>query len=150
MARWEEIAAAAPDLAKRVREVFEARKHKTLATLRRDGSPRISGIEVEFSEGEMWLGMMPGSLKAHDVLRDPRLAVHALSDDPPEDDPSAWSGDAKIAGRASEVTNENAEGGHRFKIDLAEVVLTRVGSPPDHLLIESWHEGRGITRQERR
>jgi hypothetical protein len=41
----------------------------TLATLRRDGSPRISGTEVEFTDGQVWLGMMPGSLKALDLRR---------------------------------------------------------------------------------
>jgi hypothetical protein len=34
-----------------VRALFGG-KHKTLATLRADGSPRISGIEVEFTNGE--------------------------------------------------------------------------------------------------
>lgn len=147
MAAWQEIAEAAPEFAARVRAIFDARKHKTIATLRRDGAPRISGIEVEFSGGDVWIGMMPRSLKARDVKRDPRIAVHAASDDPPEDDPSAWAGDAKIAGRANEVAGGDA--GHRFKIDLTEVVLTRVGDPADHLLIEAWHEGRGIERRKR-
>ena len=149
MARWKDVEEGAPDLASRVRGIFDLRKHKTLATLRRNGSPRISGIEVEFSDGEMWLGMMPGSLKARDVRRDPRLAIQAMSDDPPEDDPSAWAGDAKVAGRAQEVKGKNPQGGHRFRIDLSEVVVTRVGDPADHLLIESWHEGRGVTSLKR-
>ncbi len=149
MARWQDVVDDEPEFAARVRSIFDLRKHKTLATLRRDGSPRISGIEVEFSEGEMWLGMMPGSLKARDVRRDPRLAVQAMSDDPPEDNPSAWAGDAKAAGRAVEVSEGNPQGGHRFKIDLAEVVVTRVGDPADHLLIESWHADRGLTRRKR-
>lgn len=97
----------------------------------------------------MWLGMMPGSVKARDVLRDPRVALHALSDDPSEDDPSAWMGDAKLAGTVHEVLGDNPEGDHRFKIAVTEVVLTRVGDPPDHLSIESWHEGRGLTRRKR-
>jgi hypothetical protein len=37
-----------------------------------------------------------------------------------------------------------------FRFDIAEVVLTYVGNPPDHLVIESWHEGRGYTRQTRK
>ena len=40
MASWAEIEAAAPELAARARERFDAFRHKTLATLRRDGSPR--------------------------------------------------------------------------------------------------------------
>ena len=150
MARWQDVVDDVPDFAGRVRRVFDERKHKALATLRKDGSPRMSGIEVEFSDGEMWLGMMPGSLKARDVRRDPRLAVQAMSDDPPDDDPSAWLGDAKVAGRAEEVEARDAASGHRFRVDVSEVVVTRVGTPADHLLIESWHEGRGLTSVKRK
>jgi hypothetical protein len=85
-------------------------------------------------------------------LGDARLALHAASEDLPQDDPGSWLGDAKIAGRAVEVivqTDED-EPALRFKVDDTEVVLTRVGQPADHLLIESWHEGRGLERKERR
>ena len=72
MATWDELTKAAPDRAEAVRQRFDAYKHKTLPTLRADGSPRISGSEASFRDGELWLGMMPDSLKARDVLRDPR------------------------------------------------------------------------------
>lgn len=159
MATWEEFSSAAPELAAAVRARFDAHRHKTLATLRVDGSPRISGVEASFSEGELWLGMMDGSRKALDLRRDPRLALHSASPDPPENG-AGWDGDAKLAGRAVEVTDEASKkaafgGGqpqpfHLFKVDLAEVVLTRVGDPADHLVIESWHEGGGLRRVERR
>jgi hypothetical protein len=148
---WNDVAEAQPRLAERVRGLFEAQKHMTLATLRRDGSPRISGTEARFEDGELWLGMMPGSRKALDLRRDPRLALHSPTVDSPQDDPSAWLGDAKIAGRAVEVSDPRANGeAHRFRIEITEVVLTRVGTPADHLLIESWHPGRGLQRLERR
>jgi hypothetical protein len=124
-----------------------------VATLRRDGSPRISGIEAEFRDGEVWLGMMPGSVKALDLGRDPRLAVHSASEDPPEDDPSRWPGDAKLAGLAVEVPHAKEDPGqtaHRIRIDIREVVVTRVGEPADHLVIESWHPDRGLRRRIRR
>ena len=84
-----------PDFARRVRETFAVRKHATLATVRKDGSPRISGTEVEFDDdaGEVYLGMMPGSVKAADLARDPRLAIHCPTVDAPDDDPSGWLGD---------------------------------------------------------
>jgi hypothetical protein len=152
MARWEDVAAAEPGFAARVRQVCEAHRHKTLATLRKDGSPRISGIEVEFADGEVWLGMMPDSVKARDLRRDPRIAVHSASEDPSAHDPSAWPGDAKLAGRAVEVPDPQhpTEPSNRFRIEITEVVLTRVGQPADHLVIESWHEDRGLERRERR
>jgi hypothetical protein len=152
MSTWAEVAAAEPEFADRVRRVFDSHRHKVLATLRRDGSPRASGIEVEFAGGELWMGMMPGSVKAQDLRRDPRLALHAASEDPPQDDPSRWLSDAKIAGRAVEVAEpgDAGEAAHRFKVDVIEVVLIRVGRPSDHLVIESWHEGRGLERKERK
>jgi hypothetical protein len=149
---WASLAASEPDFADRVRRVFDAHRHKVLATLRRDGAPRLSGIEVEFTDGEVLMGMMPGSVKAQDLRRDPRLALHAASEDPPQDDPGRWLGDAKIAGRAVEVAApaDEDEPAHRVKVDITEVVLTRVGRPADHLVIESWHEDRGLERQERK
>jgi hypothetical protein len=159
MATWSEIEAAAPELAGRAREAFDAHRHKLLATLRRDGSPRISGIEASFTDGELWLGMMPGSRKALDLRRDPRLALHSASVDPP-DDPARWAGDAKLAGRAVEVADpallrrlgagDDADRAHLFRVDITEVVHTRVGDPADHLVIELWQEGRGLRRMQRR
>ena len=159
MASWEEFSAAAPDLAASVRAVFDAHKHKLLATLRKDGWPRISGIEATFERGELWLGMMPGSRKALDLRRDPRLALHSASVDPP-DDPGTWAGDAKLTGRAVEVDDpqvlerlgagDQAASAHLFRVDLTEVVLTRVGDPADHLLIELWREGEDVRRMQRR
>ena len=150
MARWQEFVAADPDFAEHVRRCFNIRKHATLATLRKDGSPRISGTEVEFDDdGEIYLGMMAWSLKARDLRRDPRLALHCPTEDAPENDPSSWLGDAKVAGLGVEVSEpEGADGAHRFRIDVTEVVLTAVEG--DRLVIRSWHPGRGVERRERR
>lgn len=151
MASWGEFAAAEPEFAERVLERFTVRKHSTLATLRRDGSPRISGTEVSFDSGELSLGMMPGSLKGRDLRRDARLALHSPTEDTSEEDPSSWGGEAKIAGRGVEVTDANQRGeGNGFRVEITEVVLTRVGEPADHLVIESWHPGRGVERRQRR
>jgi hypothetical protein len=160
MATWSEFSAAAPELARAAQAAFDAHKHKVLATLRKDGSPRISGIEATFADGELWLGMMPGSRKALDLRRDPRLALHSASVDPPDDDPGAWTGDAKLAGQAVEVDDpvileklgagDQADAAHLFRVEVTEVVHTRVGDPADHLVIELWQEGRGRRRMERR
>jgi Pyridoxamine 5'-phosphate oxidase len=152
MAWWKEVAAAEPAFAAHVRRCFSVRKHCTLATLRRDGSPRISGIEVDFGgDGGLYLGMMPGSLKALDLRRDPRLALHSPTNDSPEADPGSWLGEAKIAGRAEEVSDPgHPDQPHRFRIDIVEVVLTAVGQPADHLVVQSWHPQRGLERRERR
>ena len=138
-----------PDLAERVRELFTVHKHHTMATLRKDGSPRISGTEIEFAEVGLVLGMMSGALRVADLRRDPRVALHSCTADP-GGDPTAWRGDAKISGTASEV-DKYAEPGdsHRFLVAPSEVVITRVGTPADHLVIETWHQGEGVRRIER-
>jgi hypothetical protein len=56
--RWRDVEADAPELAAAARHAFEAHKHKILGTLRSDGSPRLSGIEMECFDGDVWLGMM--------------------------------------------------------------------------------------------
>jgi Pyridoxamine 5'-phosphate oxidase len=138
MVAWGEIEADAPEFAARVRELFQARKHKTMATLRADGSPRISGIETQIGE-QATFGSMPDSRKLADLKRDPRLALHSPSVDPPEDDPGAWIGEAKISGRA--VPTKDG-----FEVDITEVALTYLDGG---LAIESWHPGRGHARRVR-
>jgi len=144
VASWREVEADAPELAARARALFDAFTHKTMATLRRDGSPRISGTEVEFEDGEAWIGSMWRAVKAIDLQRDPRFAIHSGSPNPPE-----WSADAKMAGTVEDVTEPGADS-HRFRLDITELVVVRHGGdPPDHLVIEAWHEGRGVTSRRR-
>jgi hypothetical protein len=151
MARWSEFASAEPALARQVQERFGIRKHKTLATLRKDGSPRISGIEVEFADGELFLGMMPGSLKLRDLERDPRLALHGPTEDAPEGHPQGWAGEAKLAGVAVDVDAPASPvaGARRFRVDITEAVLVHLNDEGDQLIVESWHPGTGVRRLER-
>ncbi len=149
MVRWAEVCEAVPAFAARVQAAFERNKHMTLATVRRDGSPRISGTEIQFDDGEVLVGMMLGSRKALDLLRDPRVAIHGPTADPP-DEPREWVGEGKLAGRAVEVAGDEADAeAHSFRIDLDEVVLTHLNDAGDRLVIESWHPGRGIEVVER-
>ena len=161
MVRWAEFEGAEPGFAERVRARFDAQTHKLVATLRADGSPRLSGIEVTFRDGDVWLGMMPGSAKAADLRRDPRLALHTSSPDPDEADPTAWVGDAKMDGTAVEVTDEaewarstgdpGAEPGayHLFRVDVTRVGTVRVEGAPPRLAIETWRPDTGLRRVER-
>jgi hypothetical protein len=97
---------------------------------------------------------MPESRKAKDLARDPRLALHCTSDDPPAD-PTTWSGDAKLSGRAvvendRERLKSMSEGGDGsgilYRIDITEVTITRVGDPPDHLDVDVWTPALGLRR----
>ncbi|HEX2258395.1 MAG TPA: pyridoxamine 5'-phosphate oxidase family protein [Actinomycetota bacterium] len=159
MASWQEVTEEAQELAAAVKEIFDAHRHKVLATLRKDGSPRISGTEVIFAFGDLWLGGMWRSKKALDLLRDPRFALHSATIDPDDN----WPGDAKISGTVKEVQDQEEKSAirqeigegpigpfHLFRVNVHEMVLTRVGDPPDHLVIELWREGEGVRRFERK
>jgi len=76
--RWEEFAAACPELASLGEERLRARELCLLGTLRKNGYPRISPVEPEFVDGDLMLGMMWQSPKALDLLRDPRCVVHSV------------------------------------------------------------------------
>ncbi|MDO8210349.1 pyridoxamine 5'-phosphate oxidase family protein [Conexibacter sp. CPCC 206217] len=155
MPSWSDFTAAAPALAAQVQERLDAHVHKTLATLRRDGAPRISGTETRIAHGELWIGSMWQARKALDLLRDPRYALHSGSDDPP-----AWSGDAKLAGIAEELTDpalveemngEAAAGGpsHLFRLDIREASVVSLREDGRAIVITSWKQGGSVRTLER-
>jgi hypothetical protein len=153
MARWQEIEDEFAEFAAKVRARFDAGTNKTIATLRRDGAPRISATELKFDNGEVTFGMMGGSMKLLDVRRDPRIAVHSPTLEPPADAPDQWPGDAKLAGKAVEMPapgEEPVPGAGYFRIDVTEVSLTYLGVPADHLVIESWDVAHGYRRRTRK
>ena len=155
MVSWSEVEKAEPEFAARVRGIFDARKHKTIATLRADGSPRISGIEAEFADGELTFGSMPGARKGADLHRDPRFALHGPTTDPPEDDPTGWPGEAKVAGRAmangpsSNGDASDESEGEMFVADIGEVVVTHLDPEATKLVVEWWTPERGLRTVER-
>lgn len=142
MTTWRRFSEEAPALAAVVRAEFEATKHHVLATLRADGSPRVSGTEVEFNADDLTFGSMLDAVKARDLRRDGRCALHA---NPGE---SMGRGDAKVSGTAVEVDVD--EPYHLFRIELSEVVLTSVDEERGLLVIESWRAGRGVERRTRK
>ena len=151
MTAWRDVEDAEPEFAQRVRGLFDAHKHKTIATLRADGSPRISGIEAAFERGELTFGSMSRSRKGADLRRDPRFALHSATIDPPEYAQAAqWPGDAKISGRAIHA-GPITEGpkGNSFRADIAEVVHTHVNEKATRLVVEWWTPTRGLRRIER-
>jgi hypothetical protein len=147
---WRDVERAEPEFAQRVRALFDAHRHKTLATLRADGSPRISGIEVIFEGGELVFGSMPNARKGADLHRDPRFALHSATTDPVEGAEAQWPGEAKISGRAiaaGPITEGPA--GDRFCADIAEVVHTHLDGNATMLVIEWWTATHGLRRVER-
>jgi len=152
---WKAIEEAEPAFARRVRELFDAGRHKTIATLRADGSPRISGIECEFEDGELRFGSMTGARKGADLVRDPRFALHGPTVHPEEGKEAEWPGEAKIAGRAiadgpvSTDGDGDAPEGEMFVADITEVVFTHLDPDATKLVVEWWTPDRGLRVVER-
>jgi hypothetical protein len=150
MTAWQNVEQAAPEFAQRVRALFDAHRHKTIATLRADGSPRISGIETVFEDGEVVFGSMPGARKGADLRRDPRFALHSATVDPVEGEEAQWPGEAKIAGRAihsGPITD--GPDGDLFRADITEVVLNHLNDAATLLVIEWWTPTHGLRTVER-
>ena len=154
MARWTAFVASAP----RIAGIFTRRHAATgnlclLGTLRPDGFPRISPMEPQFFEGELWLHGMPDTSKFLDLRRDPRFSLHTATVDPEVGD-----GDAKIWGTVADVPDLDLQGryaedlhartgfdlrgenlGDFFRADL--VGASSVEVIDGHLDITVWHEG---------
>jgi hypothetical protein len=156
VATWQEFADEQPRLARAVRARLKATKHHVLATVRTDGSPRVSATEVVFHGPELVLGSMWDAMKARDLRRDGRYALHANPGDG-----SMAGGDAKLLGRAAEVVDATElrafvkavrppEPFHLFRLDLEEVVLTSISSDGEALVIELWRPNEPVARFERR
>ncbi len=153
---WKAIEQAEPEFAARVRRLFEAGRHKTIATLRANGSPRISGIECEFTDGQLRFGSMTGARKGADLRRDPRFALHGPTFHPEEGKESEWPGEAKITGRAIPdgpvVSDDGADPppeGESFVADITEVVLTGLDEAATKLVVQWWTPEHGLRRVER-
>ena len=109
--RWDEFAAAVPELAELGEERLHARELCLVGTLRKNGWPRISPVEPEFVDGELMLGMMWRSPKALDLLRDPRLVVHSVVSDR-----NGSEGDFKLYGRAVPVDDPERRALYRASV----------------------------------
>ena len=154
MTSWQEFTTVAP----RVSAIF-ARRHAAtgnlclLATLRADGSPRISPLEPRVFEGQLWLVGMPGTTKFADLRRDPRFCLHTATVDTQVSD-----GDAKLWGTVRDVQDAAlherfaeglfAESGFDlrgrdfddfFAADLTSASSVEVGG--DHLEVTIWKAG---------
>lgn len=155
-----------PDLAGRAAAILAATTNAVLATIRADGTPRVSGIDPWIADGRLHLGFMPGSRKSTDLRRDPRLALHGIpwesrkvkegADDPGE-------GDVKLTGRAVFLSVDEAraamaalatergfdtptddDGNHEgdvVTVDIAELVVISVDG--QELVVDRWTETDG-------
>lgn len=94
---WSEVEARQPRLAEVGRQRLMDPGFVLVATVRRDGTPRLSPVEPWIMDGVLWLSMMRGSTKAADLARDPRILVHnAIANK------DGQEGEFKIRGTAQE------------------------------------------------
>ena len=132
---WHELEAVAPEIARKGQERLDQARVALLATLRRDGSPRISPVEPYLSHGHLLFGAMSRSLKTRDLLRDPRCVLHSAITGPDHGE-----GELKLYGRALEAEAEIRAGctegwWHRRSHEIATVFAVTI----DQATFVSWH-----------
>ena len=148
MTSWGGFERAEPEFAALARRVLQRNVALVVATLRTDGSPRVSGIEIVFDGGELAFGSMPGARKGADLRRDPRFALHAAPADQSGGD--MGEGDVKVAGRA--VWTGSLSGpvaGDAFRADLTEVTWTGLNDARNRLVVRWWRPEDGVRSVER-
>lgn len=101
MASWKEFEAAAPGLAAKGRHYFYLYGVGMgfLATVRRDGGPRVHPISPLLTDDHMFALIVPGP-KLDDLRRDGRYALHSLTSEPPRHDDAFY-----VVGTVGEVTD---------------------------------------------
>jgi Pyridoxamine 5'-phosphate oxidase len=168
MATWTALSAEAPEIAEMAERRLVATGLLMLATLRRDGFPRISPVEtvvadgrLTLHDGRLWLGMMPGSTKSRDLQRDHRFGLHSATADK-----NVTDGDVKMWGTAQLVTGHDtlaklsddiyASVGHRFEVgefdafDLDLLGASTVEVRGDTMYVATWTPGAGVRVDERK
>ena len=117
---WEEFKANAPEIAALGEERFNRTDLVLLATLRKNGWPRISPVEVIIVDGHLFLGMMWRSMKALDLQRDPRCTVHSTVSNK-----DGSEGEVKLYGNALEIHSLDLRS--RF----CDAVFAKIGWRPE-------------------
>jgi hypothetical protein len=167
MATFADVEKVEPDLAERVRAVLSSTTNAVLGTIRRDGSPRLSGADPYFHDGQLCIWSMPRARKGQDLRRDPRVAVHSIPWDSRKSREGAvdvGEADAKVSGTAVLVSDAGARSAFRlwltsergveqpedwdlFTIDIDAMTVISVDN--GQLVVDRWStaEGRQTMRR---
>ena len=150
---WEELAAAAPELAARGRERLEATGVAMLGTIRADGSPRISPVEPHLHGGELLFAAMRWSAKAHDLRRDPRCVLHTAVVGP-----DAGEDELKLYGRAALAADRGTEGwwterppgaADVYRLEIEQAVLVSWETEAGTMTVGAWSADGGYRERRR-
>jgi hypothetical protein len=117
---WSDLERDQPRLAKLAHDRLIRPGVVLVATVRRDGTPRLSPVEPLIMDGDLWLSMMWHSAKALDLLRDPRILVHNIIASR-----SGTSGELKIRGAA--IHHDDPSGQRRY----ADTAASTLGWDPE-------------------
>ena len=157
---WSQIEPAQPRLAELGQQRLIEPGVVLVATIRRDGTPRLSPVEPLVMDGSLWLSMMWQSTKAADLLRDPRVLLHSVitSRDGTEGefkirgtaraehDPAVQR---RYADTAGTTLGWRPEPGwfHLFDIDIAEVIFISYDPASGDQHTAMWPPGREFIRR---
>ncbi|HEY7050313.1 MAG TPA: pyridoxamine 5'-phosphate oxidase family protein [Jatrophihabitantaceae bacterium] len=160
VATWSELRDQQPGLADLGEQRLIAPGVVLVATIRHDGTPRVSPVEPLLLDGQLWLSLMLGSTKAHDLVRDPRILVHNIVTSR-----DGIGGEFKVRGRAQLVENQAAlqhyvaavgrQLGYRmivgrfhlFTIDIHDVTFIRYDGETGDQYVARWPNTRQFVRR---
>jgi Pyridoxamine 5'-phosphate oxidase len=154
---WRELELAAPEIAEPGKTRLDETRVALLATLRRDGSPRVSPIEPFFAADQLLFGAMAWTLKARDLDRDPRCTLHSAITGPNEGEP-----ELKLYGRAIEAdddlraacpsgwwTDEPNEAGRVFTLSIEEAAFVTWDYEGGEMTVRHWSRETGLKTSRR-
>jgi hypothetical protein len=145
---WSSYAHAEPAHAAQVEALLVGHPHHVLATVRADGSPRVGGTNVFVTDGDLWIGMMPQALRAADLRREPRCAVHTapLSEalDPPDARLDLVARELPPEAARARVLGTGAPDADGLAFSLAVRAVTLVRVEGEQLVLERWTPAGGL------
>lgn len=158
--RWHEFEAQQPALADIGGRKLTDPGVVLVATLRRDGSPRISPVEPLLWDRDLWLSMGLGSYKAADLRRDPRILVHSIVTSR-----NGQDGEYKLRGTAVEEAHPATQARyagqvatrlgwqpepgkfHLFRVDIGDITFIRWDDATNDQYVTRWPAGTEIVRR---
>jgi Pyridoxamine 5'-phosphate oxidase len=137
-----------PAIAGPGRDLLERRGLAVLATLRADGRPRLGPVEAHVAGGRLLVGVMPRSLKARDLERDPRCTLQTVVADPDSGEP-----ELKLYCRAVSAAGEPPGAWWTgrppaevrvYELQVDEAALVEWNLADAEMTVTSWSPSRGL------
>lgn len=157
---WSELERRQPALAGLGRQRLLDPGVVLVATIRADGTPRVSPVEPFVLGGVLWLSMLWRSRKAADLLRDPRILVHSVITNRDggegefkvrgiaraEGDPDVQARYAAAVGASLGWTPEPGRF-HLFAVAISQVTFIRYDDATGDQYVVQWPQAREFIRR---